>query len=107
MVRRFPTVTFLSLKLPQLRCKFRGPRLEDSMCKGTMTMNPEHRRSPRIVPATLSFNLRLAALAVTVGCVLIIGMVQPAQAQTFTVLHTRSEERRVGKECRSRWSPYH
>src|SRR2546422_10574778 len=26
-----------------------------------------------------------------------------------TVVHiiTRSEERRVGKECRSRWSPYH
>ena len=22
-------------------------------------------------------------------------------------LATRSEERRVGKECRSRWSPYH
>src|SRR5258708_15651147 len=22
-------------------------------------------------------------------------------------VHTRSEERRVGKECRSRWSPYH
>ena len=22
-------------------------------------------------------------------------------------LKTRSEERRVGKECRSRWSPYH
>ena len=21
--------------------------------------------------------------------------------------HHRSEERRVGKECRSRWSPYH
>ena len=21
--------------------------------------------------------------------------------------HARSEERRVGKECRSRWSPYH
>ena len=24
-----------------------------------------------------------------------------------TVLRCRSEERRVGKECRSRWSPYH
>ena len=24
-----------------------------------------------------------------------------------TYLITRSEERRVGKECRSRWSPYH
>ena len=22
-------------------------------------------------------------------------------------IHERSEERRVGKECRSRWSPYH
>src|SRR3712207_9334453 len=25
----------------------------------------------------------------------------------FQSFHTRSEERRVGKECRSRWSPYH
>ena len=24
-----------------------------------------------------------------------------------TYLQSRSEERRVGKECRSRWSPYH
>ena len=23
------------------------------------------------------------------------------------ILSMRSEERRVGKECRSRWSPYH
>ena len=23
------------------------------------------------------------------------------------LVNTRSEERRVGKECRSRWSPYH
>ena len=23
------------------------------------------------------------------------------------IMHDRSEERRVGKECRSRWSPYH
>ena len=27
--------------------------------------------------------------------------------RAITVLTTRSEERRVGKECRSRWSPYH
>ena len=25
----------------------------------------------------------------------------------WVVAHRRSEERRVGKECRSRWSPYH
>src|SRR4029434_11333312 len=27
--------------------------------------------------------------------------------QTHTHTLSRSEERRVGKECRSRWSPYH
>ena len=25
----------------------------------------------------------------------------------FETVYARSEERRVGKECRSRWSPYH
>ena len=28
-------------------------------------------------------------------------------AFTLNVPEVRSEERRVGKECRSRWSPYH
>ena len=27
--------------------------------------------------------------------------------QFFSQKRSRSEERRVGKECRSRWSPYH
>src|ERR1051326_7743112 len=27
--------------------------------------------------------------------------------QLVQFVETRSEERRVGKECRSRWSPYH
>src|SRR5258707_6247260 len=29
------------------------------------------------------------------------------RAGTFPAEPARSEERRVGKECRSRWSPYH
>ena len=28
-------------------------------------------------------------------------------AETMYAADGRSEERRVGKECRSRWSPYH
>ena len=28
-------------------------------------------------------------------------------AKVVLVARRRSEERRVGKECRSRWSPYH
>ena len=31
----------------------------------------------------------------------------PNNIADFAELELRSEERRVGKECRSRWSPYH
>src|SRR5256885_12932612 len=31
----------------------------------------------------------------------------PRQRSTSAIFKRRSEERRVGKECRSRWSPYH
>ena len=38
----------------------------------------------------------------------IAGMAGVSVATVSHVLnHRRSEERRVGKECRSRWSPYH
>src|SRR3712207_5115216 len=51
----------------------------------------------------------------TMGGLLICGIVLAVTAVlTFTAYRTegrsillRSEERRVGKECRSRWSPYH
>ena len=32
---------------------------------------------------------------------------QNFEMDSFTTQNGRSEERRVGKECRSRWSPYH
>ena len=32
---------------------------------------------------------------------------QAEQRYFGDILPSRSEERRVGKECRSRWSPYH
>src|SRR3989475_13072949 len=51
---------------------------------------------------------------ITPGCP---GLWNDEQAQAFARIvdfvhaqggaHIRSEERRVGKECRSRWSPYH
>ena len=31
----------------------------------------------------------------------------PKELKEFLSPNVRSEERRVGKECRSRWSPYH
>ena len=35
------------------------------------------------------------------------GETLPVDCCAMLPLETRSEERRVGKECRSRWSPYH
>ena len=45
---------------------------------------------------------RGAALVALSECALEIGEYTPMQ-----IKQARSEERRVGKECRSRWSPYH
>ena len=36
-----------------------------------------------------------------------VGVVIQAEHSCMTIRGVRSEERRVGKECRSRWSPYH
>ena len=35
------------------------------------------------------------------------GFLDSAKAESLEAIGERSEERRVGKECRSRWSPYH
>jgi len=37
----------------------------------------------------------------------VLSLVCPDAPLDVQLLRTRSEERRVGKECRSRWSPYH
>src|SRR3989454_8232674 len=36
-----------------------------------------------------------------------VGEVRAQERRDALALEQRSEERRVGKECRSRWSPYH
>ena len=41
------------------------------------------------------------------GASLLFGACQGLEALLLLLGLTRSEERRVGKECRSRWSPYH
>ena len=37
----------------------------------------------------------------------ILNFIDLTKDNPFVLFWTRSEERRVGKECRSRWSPYH
>src|SRR2546427_13036027 len=65
--------------------------------------------------AVLALAARTALLAVLPFFVLIRGSVLLYSRDHWTTWAalaggaalTRSEERRVGKECRSRWSPYH
>ena len=44
-----------------------------------------------------------------IGCMRITGLSDEKAVRSLIegALECRSEERRVGKECRSRWSPYH
>src|SRR3712207_741796 len=49
----------------------------------------------------------LARLFVFGGGLLLTAYGTYEMYQVVSVSRTRSEERRVGKECRSRWSPYH
>ena len=68
--------------------------------QATQSVDQRHRGIPRYV-ADLAFAIEA---------------IDPAVIGTYTVNPdlaipemgvSRSEERRVGKECRSRWSPYH
>ena len=51
--------------------------------------------------------LSIVLAAVTVILQLYIPILFGDAIDEVVAAHQRSEERRVGKECRSRWSPYH
>ena len=55
----------------------------------------------------LDLSNRQVAVGTTVGTVIDREEQTGALLRSFIAVVMRSEERRVGKECRSRWSPYH
>ena len=46
-------------------------------------------------------------LTCLMGILMWYGSTKGYDLTVFPTAQMRSEERRVGKECRSRWSPYH
>src|SRR5256885_5736249 len=59
-------------------------------------------RATSMRPAALMRGAMRKATSVEVG-----GRLVEICATSSSAFRPRSEERRVGKECRSRWSPYH
>src|SRR6185295_7991875 len=66
--------------------------------------------SPVLVDALVSFDCRVVKKMVHGTHTVFLGQVEQmllGQKGKPLLYSERSEERRVGKECRSRWSPYH
>ena len=88
----FVTLSLLAL----LGCETgKNERLAESEQRGALSGNSVAKEAPK-EPA--------ASLANSKGPMQQVSLRQADQSQSIA---ERSEERRVGKECRSRWSPYH
>src|SRR5579872_2955178 len=86
-----PEATLASIRKTKLALK--GP-LETALGKGFRSINVALRQS-----FDLYANVRPAKT--------VLSGLRFSDVDIVLVRENRSEERRVGKECRSRWSPYH
>ena len=59
-----------------------------------------------LLDVMLAFNIAIA-LIILFNVLFVKEVLDMSFFPTLLLFTTRSEERRVGKECRSRWSPYH
>src|SRR5258706_8225202 len=73
------------------------------VCSSDLLHRREHTRAPRRAPeGSLAARARRDLIPVEKALGLDHG-----EGRRAILVTSRSEERRVGKECRSRWSPYH
>ena len=78
------------------RWSFRGDqRLHRALVLATLKVTGLR---PEVLRAALEDDKSLSEIAASAG---------KSEAAVLAFYDDRSEERRVGKECRSRWSPYH
>ena len=72
--------------------------LGEALKRGDSTIEVELDLARKVIKIKTVRNGMWALCVTAIGVAVVSGVV---------AISTRSEERRVGKECRSRWSPYH
>src|SRR5258708_35027016 len=98
----------LSLSVLAIGCLVAGGPIAHAQTNATTNVTPSHiaalKEQYRRAPPQPIQNRALVDL----GRDLFFDPALSASGKTACgTCHLRSEERRVGKECRSRWSPYH
>ena len=104
-----PPCPLLPHEIGARRCRYsRTRQAPHQFCSGRRALATRQDSSPQS-PAPWADALSAAPRG-TVGSCFKVAMIDRCHARAApktTNAHGRSEERRVGKECRSRWSPYH
>ena len=70
----------------------------------TIPLGAIAKESPKLISALFMVLVLLLPVSITLFRLLLLTIISIV---VFVICAKRSEERRVGKECRSRWSPYH
>src|SRR5256886_6325764 len=76
------------------------------VCSSDLAAAARHALAPELVEAVIRVESNFEPRAVSSKGARGLMQLMPKTARLLGV-RNRSEERRVGKECRSRWSPYH
>ena len=101
-----------AMRYTEARLSTAAMTMLDNLEKGLVDFMPnfdDSEKEPVVLPAMLPNLLINGTTGIAVGMATNIPPHNPGEVidAVIAYMDRRSEERRVGKECRSRWAPYH